>query len=681
MDLARIVLEKTWLFILSASVLIWTSGILAQNFSRKAFDRFWIFLSTAYLQISAISLLLSLFKTLAPVPFLVCQIILVLGLFIWRSQNQFSIWPFKFLRLPAWGLLGAGFFLLIILILGSSLLSRILTPIQWGDVLYYHASRPLYWIQHRSVGPYPTVNDRQISFAFGSDLIFMYTVLFTREEIIGRLFFWLGTPLAAFALYTVMRQMGQNRVWSLFGVVTFLTIPLVYIYAGTLEPLIWLCLFGLGTGYWTLRLTGSESPQGLVFYQLGVYAVLSANMKNSGLSLLGGVFLVGVIFLLVRKLSGKYRIRNGSVFLISLMITSLLSGLGALFAKNLALYGSLTGSQLRSQENLAVLSPYQLYVHIIRLGAVLLEFPVPFFSKAVDEFGQGVVNLLGADHMLPREDTWSWVGHYQYQSRELYQAKSFGVLGLLLAAGAWGLGRKIKEKVSSRTIRKAGLGILKSPVFSYGFVSLSLVFGPALLLRWIDSGTRSFLAPGLVCLLPLAVFGLSSFNLRRLVPGLISLLVMVFVVAFTGTALHRVIWDLKNTAPHWEHIIYSRRKEHISSDRYIPLDATVILLGYPNTKDYYFFGEDYSRKVIQWPESFDQSSLDYIHLNISNVYLYVDPKRCSLSFNTYVRQMTTYNHPNFEYMWGICAPSAVLNQNPLFSEVHWPHDGRLFHGP
>ena len=678
MDLALIILEKTWLFILSGSVLIWTSGILAQNFSRKAFDRFWIFLSAAYLQISTISLLLSLFRKLAPVPFLVCQIILVLGLIIWRSQNRFSLWPFAIPKLPSWGFFGAVFFLLVIFVLGSSLLSRILTPIQWGDVLYYHASRPLYWIQHQSIGPYPTVNDRQISFAFGSDLIFLYPILFTRVEIVGRLFYWLGGPLAAYGFYTVTRQMGQNRVWSLFGVVSFLTIPLVYIYAGTLEPLIWLCLFALGTGYWTLRLTGSESPRVVVFYQLGMYAVLTANLKNYGLSLLGGVFIVGAIFLLVREQSGKSRFRMGSIFLSSLLITSLLSGLGLLFGQNVALYGSITGSELRAQENLAELSPYQLYVNLIRLGSVLLEFPVPFFSNIVDQFGQGIIKWLGADRLLPREDTWSWVGHYQYRSRELFQAKSFGILGLLLIAGGWGLGQRIREQFVGRNLRTTGLNLLKSPLFSYSLVSFSLVLGPTLLLRWINSGTRSFLSPGLVCVLPLAVSGISRLKWKRLGPGLIAVVVLVFTLTFTGSAVQRVVRDLKNKATHWESIKYSRQKQHISSDRYIPRDATVILLAYPNTKDYYFFGEDYTRRVFQWPASLVESDLEAMMEKYPGSYVYLDEQRCKPGNLKLFREKVDINNPSFSYLWGQCKPESILWSRPEVEEITWGKEDALF---
>lgn len=678
MDLALIVLEKTWLFILSWSMLIWTSQMLAHIFSRSAFDRFWIFISAAYLQVSSISLLLSLFRKLAPVPFLVFQIILVVGLIIWGVKNHLSLWPFVTPRIPVLGVVGFALLGLVLLLLGNSFLSRILTPIHWGDVLYYHASRPLYWIQHRSIGPYPTVNDRQISFAFGSDLIFLYPVLFAREEIVGRLFYWLGGPLAAFGFYSVMRQMGQNLVRSLFGVVVFLTIPLVYVYTGTLEPLIWMCLFALGTGYWILRLTQSRSPSAVVLFQLGAYTVLAANVKNYGLALVGGVFLVGVIFLWVRELSGKSRFQIGSIFLISLLITSLLSGLGLLFAQNLAFYSSFTGSQLRTQQNLTAHSPYQVYVHLIRLGAVLLEFPVPFVSGVVDQLGQGVVELLGADCLLPREDTWSWVGHYQYRSRELFQAKSFGVLGLILIAGGWGLGKKIKDKFSTMNLQAAGRKVLQSPLFSYFIISLSLILGPALLLRWIDSGTRSFLTPGLVLLLPLGVSGLSRLKWKRPGPGLIAVLVLIFIVAFTGSAVQKVARDFRNTAPHWGKVKYSRRRPHISSDRYIPRDATVILLGYPNTKDYYFFGEDYSRQVIQWPNPFDEKSLEEVKDISSEVYIYLDEKRCDRSQVIYFQKMVDQQSPNFQFIWGPCYPGKILENDSQVKQIDWDEPDKLY---
>jgi len=46
------------------------------------------------------------------------------------------------------------------------------TPLFEGDEKMYHASRVLYWLQHQTVFPYITHNDRQNVFTFGSELFF-----------------------------------------------------------------------------------------------------------------------------------------------------------------------------------------------------------------------------------------------------------------------------------------------------------------------------------------------------------------------------------------------------------------------------------------------------------------------------------------------------------------------------
>jgi hypothetical protein len=182
----------------------------------------------------------------------------------------------------------------------------------------------------------------------------------------------------------------------------------------------------------------------------------------------------------------------------------------------------------------------------------------------------------------------------------------------------------------------------------------------------------------LVCVLPLAVSGLSRVNWKRLGPGLIGVLVLVFVLAFTGSAVHKVVRDFKNTAPHWGKIKYSERRRHISSNRHIPRDATVILLGYPNTKDYYFFGEDYTRRVIQWPESLTKQSLNHLQAVYPDAYIYLDPKRCSHSFNNYARQVIQEKNPSFQYLRGKCEPVFVLCQSQIIDEIDWSHEGKLF---
>ena len=94
------------------------------------------------------------------------------------------------------------------------------TPIYSGDEKMYHASRVLYWIQHRSVFPYVSHNDRQTVSPFGSELFFLWPVLLTRTESIGRMVFWLAYPGVAVGQYWLLRSLRLSSGLALLGGLT-----------------------------------------------------------------------------------------------------------------------------------------------------------------------------------------------------------------------------------------------------------------------------------------------------------------------------------------------------------------------------------------------------------------------------------------------------------------------------
>src|ERR1017187_9875133 len=73
--------------------------------------------------------------------------------------------------LSAWGL---AMLTVALATLALSAVTQIATPIHSGDEMMYHASRVLYWIQHQTVFPFVTHNDRQTLLPFGSELLFLW---------------------------------------------------------------------------------------------------------------------------------------------------------------------------------------------------------------------------------------------------------------------------------------------------------------------------------------------------------------------------------------------------------------------------------------------------------------------------------------------------------------------------
>src|SRR5262249_34555636 len=135
-----------------------------------------------------------------------------------------------------------------------SAVSQAWTPILGTDERMYHASRVIYWIQHHSLLPYETHNDRQTVFTFGSELFFLWPVLLTNTEAIARMVFWLGYPLAAIGAYILLRTLRLTPTGAMAGALVLVSTPIVAESSLGLKPELWSMVFILGTGYWAAQI-------------------------------------------------------------------------------------------------------------------------------------------------------------------------------------------------------------------------------------------------------------------------------------------------------------------------------------------------------------------------------------------------------------------------------------------
>jgi hypothetical protein len=236
------------IFALSALLLIWTSLLIARSISPAAAERFWIFVAAICLQLGAITTLSSVFSQLNRTFWLASQILLFAVVIYFGRRLHTS--P----RVSEGPIPPTSLALLIcsVTLIALSGISQIATPIHIGDEKMYHASRVIYWIQHQSTFPYETHNDRQTVFTFGSELFFLWPVLLTRSELIGRMVFWLGFPCAAVGQYFLLRVMKLNRSLALIGVLILISTPIVNRSSVGLKPEMWtvVALLATPTGPW-----------------------------------------------------------------------------------------------------------------------------------------------------------------------------------------------------------------------------------------------------------------------------------------------------------------------------------------------------------------------------------------------------------------------------------------------
>jgi len=477
-------------------------------------------------------------------------------------------------------------------------LERYLTPIRGGDERMYHASRVLYWTQNRTIFPYATHNDRQNVFPYGSELFFLYPILFTKEEVIGRIVFWLGHPVAVIGLYFLLRELEIGKKISLAGTLIFTGTPIVIEQSVGLKPEIWLAVFSLGTGFWAVRAYKRPDRARKTLFFLALFSILSVNVKFTALSLLPAA-----IFLL--WLLGK---RNSSLklgaALTGIAMGLLLSGLIVVFGFNLANHGHILGSKAMQDVHSSDVSAIQIYTHAVRFPFLLFEFPeVPSLGlrKHLSNFGNDVIAFLNADKPLPLErETSRWPGIYVYEIPEYADKFSLGgffwlpmlILGLVYLLRDW-IGSYPRFKLTPLSI----LVILELP----------FLCGVVFLVRWMIHARvpeRFLVAPyaiGVVISTALLNRLFVKYKLLRAV----SMILIAYMI-YAPFKLQTLRIESRVVSPIPLEKIQEPFSEALS---YIPAGSHILLVGSQGTRDYALFAPHagYANQVTSWGKSpFDE---------------------------------------------------------------------------
>ena len=306
-------------------------------------------------------------------------------------------------------------------------ISQLATPINICDDRMYHASRVLYWIQHRSVFPYISHNDRQTVSPFGSELFFLWPVLLTRAESIGRMVFWLAYPGVAIGQYWLLRSLRLSRGLALLGGLILLSTPLVADSAIGLKPEMWTVMALLGTAYWAVAICMNPERIEAKCFFLGLFAILSVNMRPTALALLPSIAIVP--FCARSAVRPLLRVRGlSSGLLCGAALSSLIIPVGF----NLVRYHNPLGRAALRNVVGADISPIQLYTHAVRLPFLLLELPEvavpPSVLARLDTVANQIISALGAGAPLALENERPWPGKFSYRAPE--RATRFSIWGM-----------------------------------------------------------------------------------------------------------------------------------------------------------------------------------------------------------------------------------------------------------
>lgn len=602
-------------FFFSLLFLVWTSLKLSSLFGDWQ-DRFWIAVLAGYLQLTASMLVLSVFQLMTWQWVLLLQGVLAGGLLI-RTGPRVDV-PRRS-SLPEFGeldRLAQVLLTFVVTLVVLSFVTRFFLPLWHRDGLRYIAPRALYWMQQSGLGPYPTMEYRQIILAFGTDIVFMWGVMFTRLELAGRLVYWLGLPLSTVGLYTVLSSLRFDRTFRLLGAALFLTIPILLRFGTYLQPVQWVILFGLGVGYWT-----AKSPTRRTAALMGAFTALAVTSKQPALALTSGCLLV----LGIRAHVGHASWKQILTYLGSFLVVVLLSGYFLRYYLTYYHYGAFVRGDTQSGL-LATAAPYVWYTHTVRLVFMLMEFPIPvsLIRQPLVEAGDSLLALLGAAQ-LPYEAA---EGRSFGYTPPRWPHNGFGLLGLLVF---WFVTWFVTRLGNPRELLANSRAILRDSRVQYGLVAASLFFGPLYVLKWslAPSSVETYLAPGLVLSIPIILASLRSLRRRERLWTLFVTALLVYLVAFSVFSVNRAGDKAAETGFSPDAIGQASAEDCAPSliDEHVPADGTVFLLIERRVITYFAFGDDYRRQVVEVERVVGPDELNDIQRDHPSAYLYVTSGR------------------------------------------------------
>jgi hypothetical protein len=491
------------LFLLSLGAMLLVCHMVAARLAASAWDRAWIALGVATMLLGAASILASMVDSYTPAGFLAAQAVVSLSAL--AASAAARRWPTAALGpeatddaaaqspLP----LGAAEWatvLAIMLVLTFSAVERFITPLHFVDELMYHASRAGYWVQHQSVFPYESHNDRQTTFPFGAELIFAWPLLLTGWDLPGRVLHWLAVPLATAGVFSITRLAGASRAAALLAALLYTATPTVLTRAFQLKSDVWTPVFIIGAAWFVTR--AARNPQGKLpaLFWAGAMTALAMNIKVTVATMILALLVLPFLLLPLRQaIRGVVAIGLGG------LVATLLSGLAVMLIANTANHGHPLGPQYMRKIVQPDFSLSQTWTHVVRVPAYLIELPEnpsDGLRRWIKDTTDDALDWLGAGELLPMEDEPNWPGI----SRDSRYATRFSLGGMLwiplLAVGVGILARDLLRARRPAPPAEAPPRSSLSPVGALVLIQLPLFAGVVFLVRWMGGGPERFwLAP------------------------------------------------------------------------------------------------------------------------------------------------------------------------------------------
>ena len=507
--------------------------------------------------------------------------------------------------------LTAVFALQLILILALLIIGVIMFP--HGD--NYHFSRPYYWLQNRSILPFPVFNERITAFAPGADILLLPAVAYAGFGAfnVGLSTFCIIT--VPFLVWSLSRRLDFCKETSLFAALSSLGITLFggAIAGGKHDVVVPMILIG---GSFIALLDSRErwlkDNPWIQSAGISIFLFAFASGLKDPMLLLVPAFILTFIILLGKGLVKSHR---ALIVVACLGLTgALLSGGVWRLAVNQIYFGDSRGPELVVQSSLAPnMSLGEVWTRVVRgatfLGDISLPLPSPL-NKVQIKGQQLFLTTTGAKPLLTGENPGAF---NSFDPTALPLRKGFGPIGVLitLCLLVSFLPDKSAKPESLRRRR------LLSMFFIISFVLLHAT------VRWSIIGRLRFahsLALIGCALLPLI---LRRTAVRTIVIAVAMLNIIIVITTTSSIALTKAGAPLARILPKFERLLsrhssvatkrcidgrttnfvirLSYTQEEVLKDIaniVITSPSTIGLIGNFNSEDLFLFGKKRQHKVV-----------------------------------------------------------------------------------
>jgi hypothetical protein len=193
----------------------------------------------------------------------------------------------------------------------GTLASALLYPVNNFDGLAHIMPRVFFWIQNRSVAPFPATYGQQLTtYPFAAYAITNLKLLCFGSDILVNTVQWCAYLVSVFHVYFLARLLGAGRIARLFGALTAATIPMTLLQATTIQYDLVAASYMLGATHelamlWQLRKTADWHLRWQHAAVLGALSGLGLLTKITFLLVMWPFFGSFLIALLVRSV--RYR--------------------------------------------------------------------------------------------------------------------------------------------------------------------------------------------------------------------------------------------------------------------------------------------------------------------------------------------------------------------------------------